>query len=106
MDAPRRQPIHVALQRPILLAGGERELVMLNAALVAALVMTGGFTAGSLVVAGLLATVGHWGLVRAARLDPQMRRVYQRHVRYQNFYPARATEYAPPAEVLGGFDVT
>lgn len=102
MDTPRRIPIHTALQRPILLAGGEREPVMANAVLVAALAIGGGFQASTLAVAVLLATAGHLALVRMARLDPQLRHVYARHIHYQDYYPARATEYAPPALVRGG----
>jgi len=51
-------------------------------------------------VAALLATAGHWGLRRAAGHDPQLSRIYLRHIRYQDFYPAQAAVQAPPAPVF------
>ena len=97
MDEPRRAPIHVSLIRPLLLAGAERELVLLNGTIMAALIFGVGFHWGSLAIAGLLATVGHWGLTRAARFDPRLSRIYVRHVRYQVYYPARASTVAAAA---------
>src|SRR5881396_991693 len=100
MDSPRRAPIHLALTRPLLLAGAERELVLMNGTLIAALIFGVGFDWASLTMAILLATVGHWGLTRAAKHDPQLSRVYVRHIRYQEYYPARAEVQAPPAYVF------
>ena len=53
-----------------------------------------------LTMAILLATAGHWGLTRAAKHDPQLSRVYVRHIRYQDYYPARADVHAPPGYVF------
>jgi hypothetical protein len=39
-------------------------------------------------------------LTRVARHDPQMSRIYIRHVRYQEYYPARASVKASPAYVF------
>src|SRR5438552_2092172 len=100
MDAPRRAPIHLALTRPLLLAGAERELVLVNGTIIAALIFGVGFHWASLTVAILLATVGHWGLTRAAKHDPQLSRVYVRHIRYQEYYPARAAVQAAPGYVF------
>jgi type IV secretion system protein TrbD len=100
MEAPRRTAIHLSLTRPLLLGGAERELVLVNGITIAALVFGVGFRWASLTVAILLATLGHWGLTRAARHDPQMSRVYVRHVRYQEYYPARADVHAPPGYVF------
>src|SRR5437667_6904443 len=100
MDAPRRAPIHLSLTRPLLLAGAERELVLVNGTLIAALIFGVGFHWTSLTMAILLATVGHWGLTRAAKHDPQLSRVYVRHIRYHEYYPARAAVQAPPAYVF------
>src|SRR5437762_1507069 len=100
MDAPRRAPIHLALTRPLLLAGAERELVLMNGTIIAALIFGVGFHWASLTMAILLATVGHWGLTRAAKHDPQLSRVYVRHIRYQEYYPAQAAGQAPPAYVF------
>src|SRR5437667_3031323 len=100
MDAPRRAPIHLALTRSLLLAGAERELVLMNGTLIAALIFGVGFHWASLTMAILLATVGHWELTRAAKHDPQLSRVYVRHIRYQESYPARAVAQAPPGYIF------
>ena len=100
MDAPRRTPIHPSLTRPLLLAGAERELVLVNGTIIAALLFGVGFHWASITVAILLETAGHWGLTRAAKHDPQMSSVYVRHVRYQDYYPARAAVRAAPAYVF------
>lgn len=99
MNEPRRIPIHRSLSRPILMAGGERELVMVNGVIVAALIFGAGFTLPALIMAALFGIVGHLALVRMAQLDPQLRAVYSRHIHYQDYYPARASEQAPPALV-------
>ncbi|PYM32150.1 MAG: hypothetical protein DME17_21155 [Candidatus Rokuibacteriota bacterium] len=80
--------------------GAERELVLVNGTLIAALIFGVGFHWASLGMAVLLATVGHWGLARAARHDPQLSRIYVRHVRYQEHYLARAAAAAPPGYVF------
>jgi type IV secretion system protein TrbD len=97
MDEPRRAPIHPSLIRPLLLGGAERELVLLNGTIIAALIFGVGFHWVSLTIAGLLATIGHWALTRAAKYDPRLSRIYVRHVRYQPYYPARSLSAAPPA---------
>jgi type IV secretory pathway TrbD component len=99
MDEPRRAPIHPSLMRPLLLAGAERELVLMNGTIIAALIFGVGFHWVSLTIAALLATVGHWGLTRAAKFDPRLSRIYVRHVRYQVYYPARPSTASPPAWV-------
>ncbi len=99
MDEPRRTPIHRSLTRPLLLGGAERELVLVNGILIAALVFGVGFHWVSVSIAILLATVGHWALMRAARYEPRLNRIYVRHVRYQPYYPARPMSQAPSAWV-------
>ncbi len=100
METPRRTPIHASLTRPLLLGGAERELVLTNGTLIAALLLGVGVHWASVTAATLLATVGHWGLRRMARHDPQLSRVFLRHIRYQDRYPARAAVQAPPAVVV------
>lgn len=100
MKESRRASIHMSLTRPLLLAGAERELVLVNGTLIAALIFGVGFHWASMTVAVLLATVGHWALTRAAKHDPQMSCIYVRHVRYQEYYPACARVQAPPAYVF------
>jgi type IV secretory pathway TrbD component len=98
MDEPRRAPVHPSLTRPLLLGGAERELVLMNGTMIAALIFGVGFWV-SLTIAALLATAGHWALTRAAKYDPRLSRIYVRHVRYQSYYPARPPIGAAPAWV-------
>lgn len=69
--------------------GAERELV-LTAALVAILVGVGGLSLLSGVTALAFWLVAVALLRRMAKADPIMSRVYLRHVRQQEYYPARA----------------
>jgi type IV secretion system protein VirB3 len=71
------------------LGGAERELVLMNGTVIAALIFGVGFHWVSLTIATLLATAGHWALTRAAKYDPRLSPIYVRHVRYQSYYPAR-----------------
>jgi type IV secretion system protein VirB3 len=90
----RKIPLHQSLIRPILLAGAERNLAMLNGVIAAALV----FGVGSLWAVGLgilFAVVVHALLVRLAKRDHQFFDVYRRHITYQEYYPARALVGAP-----------
>ena len=99
MEEPRRALIHPSLTRPLLVGGAERELVLVNGTIIAALIFGVGFHSVSLTTAGLLATAGHWALTRAAKYDPRLSRIYVRHVRYQSYYPARPPIAAAPAWV-------
>ena len=100
MDESRRTSIHSSLTRPLLLAGAERELVLINGTAIAALIFGVGFHLASVTVAIMFATIGHWALTRVARHDPQMSRIYIRHVRYQEYYPSRASVKASPEYVF------
>jgi len=71
----------------------------MNGTIIAALIFGVGFHWVSLTIAALLATVGHWGLIRAAKFDPRLSRIYVRHVRYQVYYPARPSTASPAAWV-------
>jgi len=91
----RTVPVHVSLTRPILLAGADRELTLINLIVIFALIFGIGFSRWTFGVCFLLATVGQWALGRVTRYDPEFRRIYTRHVQLQPFYPARASLHAP-----------
>jgi type IV secretory pathway TrbD component len=95
----QRTPIHQSLVRPILLAGAERRLAILNWLFMAALIFGVGLHLYTLALATLLGTVGHWGLRQAAKFDPQLSEVYVRHLHYQRFYPPSADVTAPVAPI-------
>lgn len=89
MDAPREIIIHPSVDRPRLILGADRELVifvgLMSAILVFALV-----TWWSIILGIFFWLVGVALLVRMGKLDALMRKVYLRHVKYQAFYPAKA----------------
>jgi type IV secretion system protein VirB3 len=95
----QRTPVHQSLVRPILLAGAERRLAILNWLFMAALIFGVGLHLYTLALATLLGTVGHWGLRQAAKFDAQLSEVYVRHLHYQRFYPPRADVTAPAAPI-------
>ncbi len=90
MQKPREIAIHQSANRPHLLLGGDRELVLfaalLSAMLVFALVTWWGVIAG--VVLWFLAVAV---LSRMGKADPLLRQVYLRHIKYQPFYPAKSS---------------
>jgi type IV secretory pathway TrbD component len=95
-EGRRLNIIHQSLVRPVLLAGAERPLAIANWITAAALILGAG-TWYTAILGALLATAGHWVLVQAAKIDPQLSQVYVRHWRYQqDCYPARASIWAPP----------
>lgn len=85
-------PIRRSLVRPLLLLGGDRELVLLSGLLAGALVFTSmtWFSAAY----GLLLWFGGLALLRSmAKADPLMRKVYLRHRLYRKYYPPRSTPW-------------
>jgi type IV secretion system protein TrbD len=95
----RVSAIHQSLTRPILLAGAERQVAIANWITAAALILGCGLHRYTIAMGVLLVTVGHWALVQAAKFDPQLSQVYARHVRSQDYYPARAAISAPPPRI-------
>src|SRR5258708_39102081 len=99
-EAERRvSAIHQSLTQPILLAGAERPLAIANWITAAALVLGGGLHWYTIAMGAFLLTLGHWALVQAAKFDPQLSRVYVRHVRYPDLHPARAAVTVPPPQI-------
>lgn len=86
-------PIHRALSRPNLLFGADRELVLVTGLMSLILIFVVitpyaavlGFLIWSLIVAGLR---------RMAKSDPDMRRVYLRHIRYRAVYRPTSTPFS------------
>jgi type IV secretion system protein VirB3 len=88
METPREVPFHDSANRPNLLLGGDRELVLVFAILAAMLVFA--VMKWWSVLAGIalwLAAVAV--LARMGKVDPLLRHVYVRHIRYRDFYPAK-----------------
>jgi type IV secretion system protein TrbD len=89
MERAREVTFHQSANRPNMLLGGDRELVLMSALFAAVLIFTlaklWAATAG--VVFWLIALAV---LRRLAKADPMMRQVYIRHIKYKPFYPAKS----------------
>jgi len=87
--------IHRSLHRHTLFLGGDRELVMYSG-LGAILTVMGGFsfTAAAIALAFWL-TALFW-IRKWAKADPLLRPVYLRHIKQQDFYPARTSIWHRP----------
>jgi type IV secretory pathway TrbD component len=98
LKAPEAHPIHAALHRPVLMAGVERGLVVVEATLGTALVVMGGMDWRTLSVAALLALALHPALAWATRADAAIAEVYVRSLGAQDFYlPVAGWRARPPA---------
>ena len=96
-DKPREIVIHQSANRPNLLLGGDRELVLV-------MVMIAGGLAFSLATLwGIGLAVVLWigsmaALQRMGKADPLLRQVYLRHIRYSAFYPAKSNLHGRSSE--------
>jgi type IV secretion system protein TrbD len=90
MEEPRRIAIHRSLNRPHLLLGAERSLVLLAGLVTTLLLFSGNISPASITLAVVFWSGSFWALVRMGKADPQMSQVYQRHIRYRPYYNARA----------------
>lgn len=94
----RTLPIHQSLHRHAHIMGAERELVMVSG-LIALLVGVGGLTTISVVSAVVFWIIAVFALRRMAKADPMMSRVWLRHIKQQDFYPAKVSRW----RATGGF---
>jgi type IV secretion system protein VirB3 len=88
----QRTPFHRVLHRPSLFLGGEREPALLTAIIAGALAVTGQnvpSVAGAAVLWFGCIALFRW----MAKADPQMTRVYFRHIRYRDYYPPRSRPF-------------
>jgi type IV secretion system protein VirB3/type IV secretion system protein VirB4 len=88
----RTLPIHQSLHRQNHVLGAERELVM-TSGLVALLVGVGGLTLLSMVSAALFWLAALFALRRMAKADPQLSKVWLRHIKQQLFYAAKTSRW-------------
>ena len=89
-SGPRKIDVHLALTRPLLLMGCEREALLISATIAATLVFVIGQIAFA--VLGIIFWVAAVAaLQRMAKADFQMLKVYLRHARYKTFYPAQSS---------------
>jgi type IV secretory pathway TrbD component len=95
MDASREMPFHQSANRPHLLLGGDRELVLVSGVLAAMLIFAV-MTWWSMIAGLVLWLAAVAVLARMGKVDPLLRHVYIRHIRYRPFYPAKSRLSARP----------
>lgn len=81
--------IHQSANRPQLLLGCDRELILF-AALMAAVLIFSLVTWWGIVAGVTLWFIAVAVLSRMGMADPLLRPVYLRHIQYQGFYPAKS----------------
>lgn len=95
MDKLREIVIHQSANRPHLLLGGDRELLLfaalLSAILIFALVTWWGVLTGLMLWLLSVAVLSRMG-----KADPLLRHVYLRHLQYRPFYSAKAGLHGQP----------
>src|SRR5438876_8381197 len=88
-DTPRETLIHQSANRPHLILGGDRELVLFAGLTAACLAFTLGTWWGVLI--GIVFWLGSVAvLARMGKADPLLRHVYLQHIKYRMFYPAKS----------------
>lgn len=92
-----KTPIHESLNRPILLMGGERNLVLMLAVIAGVFILS--LAKIWAAVAGIVIwTAGQWSLSRAASYDALLSKTGPRSLRYRRYYPAQATPFGRSRE--------
>jgi type IV secretory pathway TrbD component len=85
----RQVPIYRALNRPNLLMGGDRELVLVTilSTLFLIVLLASWYTVA---IGAVVWFAGMWGVRWMAKADPLMRNVYLRHIKYSQRYDAKS----------------
>ena len=92
-DTPREITIHQSANRPNQILGADRELVLITILTAISLAFSLGTWWGfALSVAFWIVAVAV--LQRMGKADPLLRQVYLRHIRYQDWYPAKSGIYS------------
>jgi len=92
----RHIPIRRALNRPNLLLGAERELMLLVALICAALIFVA-MSPGVMLIGFIIWIVTTTLLRMMAKSDPILSKVYLRHLRYQRYYSAHSSPFVEEA---------
>lgn len=87
-----RVDIYSALNKPNLIMGADRELILFNGLISAALIFTG-LTIVTTLLGIFLLVVCSFLLRLMAKSDPLMRQIFIRQTKYKNFYRARSTPF-------------
>jgi type IV secretion system protein TrbD len=93
----QRMPIHQSLNKNDLMAGCERQLLLMSGVIAVLLIIV------SQTIVAVVFGVIFWILVigvlrKMAKADPIMSQVYIRHIKYSDFYAAHSTPFAESAK--------
>ncbi len=88
MQTRRIVTVHQSLHRHSHMLGAERELVMMSA-LIAFLLAIGGMTKISIIASVIFWVTSIIALRKIAKKDPIFSKVFMRHAKQQDFYPAK-----------------
>ncbi len=88
MQTRRLTTVHQSLHRHSHMLGAERELVM-TSALIAFLLAIGGMTKISIISAIIFWITSLIVLRKIAKVDPIFSKIFLRHTKQQDFYPAK-----------------
>lgn len=86
-------PIHSALNKPNLVLGGERNLMLLTGLISGTMIVVALSLQSAIIGTVLWFTVSIL-LRQMAKADPLMSKIYIRQLRYQHYYPAHSTPFA------------
>ena len=100
--AAREVPIHQSLVKPLLLAGGDRELVLMNIVGQAGALFMMGLSVFSIALVSVLGGVFHVALVVMGKKDPLMREAWMVYRTFRIFYPARSECRVKPPKIRKG----
>lgn len=87
-----RVEIYSALNKPNLIFGADRELILMTGVIAFALFFTG-LTLVTTITAILILVISSFFLRLMAKNDPLMRQIFIRQVKYKKFYFARSTPF-------------
>lgn len=91
-------PIHSSLNRPMLVLGGERKLVLMLG-VIAGVFIVSLAQVWSAILGLIIWVAGQYFLSRAASYDTQLSQVAPRHFKYKLQYLSSATPFAPCREI-------
>jgi type IV secretory pathway TrbD component len=94
-DSRAVHPIHISLIRPVLFAGAEPAVVIVETCVVFALLFVVGIHLATLAIAAFWLTVVHGTMVWISKQDPQMTILYVRSLFAHDFYAPHAQANAP-----------
>jgi len=92
-DSLKSIPIHSALNKPNLILGGERELMLFTGLITSTMIFVA-ISLQSAIIGAVVWFIFSSILRKMAKADPLMSKIYIRQLNYQHYYPAHSTPFA------------